>query len=70
MAVWSGVCVPVVSDQVMETEPVGSTPASLRMRAFRFTSRCSRRARTMVTPAGRPSWTVATLVPVIDSPES
>jgi len=56
----SSVNVPVLSEQMVVTDPRVSTAGSLRMRAFRRIMRCAPRARQMVTMAGNPSGTAAT----------
>ena len=52
--------VPVLSEQIVVTEPSVSTAGSRRMSARRRTMRCAPRASEMVTTAGSPSGTAAT----------
>ena len=52
--------VPVLSEQMVVTDPSVSTAGSFRIKALRRTMRWAPRAKLMVTTAGRPSGTAAT----------
>ena len=52
--------VPVLSEQMTEAQPRVSTAGSFLTMALRLTMRCTPRASTMVTMAGRPSGMAAT----------
>ncbi len=54
------VSVPVLSEQIVVTEPRVSTAGSLRIRACRFNIRREPMARAIVTTAGSPSGITAT----------
>ena len=52
--------VPVLSEQITPAQPRVSTAGSFLTMALYFTIRCTPRASTMVTMAGRPSGMAAT----------
>ena len=58
------VSVPVLSEQIVVTDPRVSTAAILRVMALRRAICCTPSARVMVTSAGRPSGTAATAKPM------
>ena len=58
------VSVPVLSEQMVVTDPSVSTAGSLRVMARRRAICCTPRARVIVTRAGRPSGTAATAKPI------
>ncbi len=60
--------VPVLSEQMVVTEPSVSTAGNFRISALRFNIRCAPMASAIVTTAGKPSGTAATamLMPVIN----
>ena len=57
------VSVPVLSEQITETEPSVSTAGRRRMMALRAAMRCTPIASVMVITAGRPSGIAATARP-------
>ena len=58
------VSVPVLSVQIISTEPSTSTDGKRRIRAFLLAMRCTPTANTMVTTAGRPSGIAATAMAI------
>ncbi len=59
------VSVPVLSEQIVDTEPSVSTAAILRVIARRWAICCTPSASVMVTSAGRPSGIAATAKPMV-----
>jgi hypothetical protein len=57
------VSVPVLSQQILDTEPSVSTAGSRRMMAFRRAMRCTPMARVIVISAGSPSGMSDTAMP-------
>ncbi|MDT4839278.1 hypothetical protein FQZ97_730640 [compost metagenome] len=57
--------VPVLSEQIRDTEPRVSTAGRRRMMALRLAMRWTPMARVMVISAGRPSGIIDTAMPTI-----
>ena len=58
------VSVPVLSEQIRETEPRVSTAGRRRMMAWRWAMRCTPMASVIVISAGNPSGMAETAMPV------